>query len=325
MNPDRNFLDQFNIYFDKINHELSNSLQSDIPLIEDIGRHSLLAEGKRLRPLLFILSSKLCHYNRDDIYRFSTIFEYIHVASLLHDDVLDNADTRRKRASANRLWGNSAAVLVGDFFSAMSTLIALRSNKIEFLEIISRASSRMVEGQVLELAHTHDWSISKSEYMKIISSKTAALMAAACECGAVISGADSEAVRCLGEFGFNLGIAFQLIDDLLDYTSSEEAFGKPVGKDLREGKITLPLIYTLLSLKEEEVERLSELFKNENAKEEDHTYVINMVRSNGVVDRIRSEAEEYVDRAADSLNFFPGSSIRDELKALNDYMVKRHY
>ena len=259
------FLDHFSPHLRKIDDVLNQSLGTRIPVVLDIVRYSLLGAGKRIRPLLFVLSSHLCGYQGGDVYRLSTLFEYVHAASLLHDDVLDNADLRRSKPSVRQVWGNSAAVLGGDFLYSAASAVAVECRNLELIRLLSDVLKRMVEGQFLELEHTHNWEITKAEYMEIIKAKTAALMGAACSSGAMVAGADEKTVQHLGDFGSNLGIAFQLVDDLLDYTSSEEVFGKPVGKDLKEGKITLPLVYFLSELEKGEVERLSELFKSQKA------------------------------------------------------------
>ena len=325
MNSDRNFLNKFNHQFEKINDELGKSLISKVPLIREIARHSLLGEGKRLRPLLFVLSSRLCGYDEEDVYELSTIFEYIHTASLLHDDVLDNAELRRKKPSANHLWGTSAAVLSGDYFYSKSSALAVNCTNMQFLKMLTDTTVRMTEGQVLELGQTDNWHINKDDYMEIIISKTAVLISATCACGAITAGADKGTVDHLKDFGMNLGIAFQMMDDILDYTSCEEEFGKPVGKDLREGKITLPLIYTLSSLEKDEVERLQGLFKSQKAKDRDYSTLIDMVRSNGALDRIHSEAKGYVGKAASALKVIPDSPVKEDLMAINAYLIKRHF
>jgi octaprenyl-diphosphate synthase len=267
----------------------------------------------------------LCGYRGKDAYRFSTIFEYIHTASLLHDDVIDNGHIRRKKPSVNHVWGNSAAVLSGDFLYSKSFSLAVACKNLEFLKVLTDTTTKMAEGQVLELVHTHNWNITKDEYMDIIISKTAVLISAACACGAIISRAEKRTVDQLAQFGFNCGVAFQLMDDLLDYTSSQNAFGKPVGKDLKEGKITLPLIYTLPSIEGTEIQRLEDLFRNQKADDEDYRKLINLVRNNGVVDKIRSEAQVYVEKAARFLDPFPTSSVKGNLIDLNDYIVKRSF
>jgi len=318
-------LDQFNHHFERINDELGRNLNSYIALIKDIGQHSLLGEGKRLRPLLYVLSCKLCGYKGRDVYRFSTIFEYVHTASLLHDDVLDNAEMRRKKPTARNIWGNSAAVLGGDFLYSRAAAIALDLNNIQLSKVLNDTLARMVEGQFMELENTHNWYIKKDEYLDIISAKTAVLMSAACRCGAIIAGAEKRAVDHLSEFGLNLGIAFQLIDDILDYTSCEEDFGKPVGKDLREGKITLPLIYTLSDLERAEIDRLKYLFGNHRADDDDYKKLITKVRNSGIIERIRSDAKGYVDKAFSFLDFFHRSPIKENLVAFGEYMIKRSF
>ena len=318
-------LDNFKDHFAKINEELDRGLSSRVSLIEDIGNHTLLGQGKRLRPLLFILACRLCNYHGEDAYRISTTFEYIHASSLLHDDVLDNADTRRKKPSANHLWGNHAAVLEGDFLYSKASTIAVETNSLSFLRRIADTTMQMTEGQILELTHTNDWNTGKEEYIEVITAKTAILMSAACACGAVFSQAGEEVEKSLERFGLKVGIAFQLMDDLLDYTSSEEMFGKPVGKDLKEGKVTLPLIYTLLKLKESERKRFAELFKSHRATEQDYRNLTGLVRSNGALDQIRDEAQAYVNEAATCLKSFPDSPVKKNLLELNQYIIDREY
>ncbi|MDB9823196.1 polyprenyl synthetase family protein [Deltaproteobacteria bacterium] len=325
MDSSRKFLNKFKKHFKKIDEELSRSFKSRVHMIEDIGRHSLLGEGKRLRPLLFVLSSRLCGYRGEDIYSLSTIFEYVHSASLLHDDVIDNAEMRRNKPSASNIWGNSAAVLTGDYLSSKAATIAISTNNIEFFKMMINAGVRMSEGQFLELVHTGNWNTSEEEYMEIIISKTAELMAAACACGAIIAGAGNEETENLRKFGLNLGITFQLVDDLLDYTLSEEEFGKPVGKDLREGKVTLPLIYTLSGMEEDDLRRFEQIFQDNRADEGEYEDLITLIRNSGNIEKVRSEARDYVDRAYGFLNKFPESSYKEDLIALNRYIAERNF
>ncbi|MBW2000173.1 MAG: polyprenyl synthetase family protein [Deltaproteobacteria bacterium] len=325
MNRDQVFLSKFKHIFDRINDELSTNLGSQVYLITDVGKHALLGEGKRLRPLLFVLSSHLCGYRRADVYRLSAIFEYTHAASLIHDDVLDNAELRRNKPSVRNLWGNLTAVLGGDYLYSKAAGLAIESGKLELLKLLNETTVQMVEGQFLELENTHNWELSREKYMEIIISKTAALMAAACAGGAIVADADRRSFDQLSHFGRNLGIAFQLLDDILDYTSREEDFGKPVGKDLREGKITLPLIYTLQGLEEDEKEGLKRLFRDNRAGEEDYRELIMRVRNNGVIEKIRSEVRELIETNEKYLEAFPESQIKEHLLELNNYMVERHY
>jgi len=323
MDTDDTVLNRYKDHFHTINEELDRVLSSRVPLIKDIGSHSLLGHGKRLRPLFFVLSSQLCNYQGKDTYHLSTIFEYIHTASLLHDDVLDNAETRRRKPSANQVWGNQAAVLEGDFLNSKASSIAVDAGNLPFLKRIVETITRMVEGQILELTLAHNWDLSKEQYLEVIIAKTAVLMSAACACGAIIAGAEKWAVESLSQFGLNLGVAFQLIDDLLDYTSSEKVFGKPVGKDLREGKITLPLIYAVEKMESSGKRRLEALFKSHRAAEKDYQGVIRLVKSNENIDRVLADAKAYVDKAAKCLSPFPESPVKESLLELNQYIIQR--
>jgi octaprenyl-diphosphate synthase len=322
MNTENGFLSKYKSQFKRINEELNKVLDSRVTLLEDIGKHSLVGQGKRIRPLFFLLSCNLCNYQGEDLYRLSTIFECIHTASLLHDDVLDNADVRRNRPSANHIWGNASAVLEGDFLVSKSLSIAVSSNNFKLVKRLIAPAIQMVEGQVMEIRHTNDLNTSKEDYMKIIRSKTGVLISAACACGAIISGSEVETEDALAKFGMNAGIAFQLRDDLLDYTSSREVFGKPVGKDLQEGKITLPLIYAIDKMDVSERERLEGIIKHSGTK---CTELIDLVRNNGVLDRIREEAQSFVDKAAKCLAYFPDSTAKRNLLELNQFIVEREY
>jgi octaprenyl-diphosphate synthase len=242
---------------------------------------------------------------------------------LLHDDVLDNADLRRSKPSVRQVWGNPLAVLGGDFLYSAASAIAVECQNLDLIRLLSEVLKLMVEGQFLELEHAHDWTISKAEYIEIITAKTAALMAAACRSGAMVAGVDEGTTKHLSEFGMNLGIAFQLMDDLLDYTSSKEVFGKPVGKDLREGKITLPLVYFASELEKSEVDRLAELFKTQKATDRDYEDLINRVRTHAAIERVRSEASEYMVKAQRVLDLFPDSKIKTGLAELGAYVLTR--
>ena len=325
MGRDKKFIDRFNSHFNEIETELEKSFRSEEPLIEDICRHSLLGEGKRLRPLLFILSALLCSYKKEDLYHLSTIFEYIHGASLLHDDVIDNADTRRKKPSACNLWGNTAAVLTGDFMFSMAFNVAIESGNIDILSIVNKTAVKMTEGQVKELVCTRKWNTTEEEYFNIITLKTAELLSVSCEAGAVVAGADKKTAEDLRKFGLNMGIAFQIVDDLLDYSSSKAEFGKPVGKDFREGKVTLPLIYAIPGMEEKESKRFESLLINGSDKEEDYDELISIVRESGNMEKAKARAQEYVEKAATYLQNYPLSANRDNLLLLNEYMLDRLY
>ncbi|RLB31826.1 MAG: octaprenyl diphosphate synthase [Deltaproteobacteria bacterium] len=318
-------LDQFSPHFHRINEELSKVFDTHVPLIEEVGSYSLLGGGKRLRPLFFVLSCELCDYRDSDRYLLATIFECIHAASLLHDDVIDNASIRRGKTAANKVWSDPVAVLVGDFLFSKSSRIAAEKTHAEFLRVLAETATMMSEGQILEYINTHNWNMTRKQYVEIIASKTAALMSAACSCGAIVAGASQADIQSLRDFGRNMGIAFQIVDDIFDYTSTVERTGKSMGKDLREGKITLPLIYTLDYVLREERERLEVLFKNGNASEEDYTRIAELVRNNGAIGRCRSDAKEYADLAEQCLSPFPNSSKKESLLKLNQFIVNRNH
>ncbi len=315
----------FETHFEQINRELNKVFHSRVPLAREIGTYALLGEGKRLRPLIFVLSCQLCGYQGEDLYPLSTVFEYIHTSSLLHDDVLDNAEIRRRKPSSNQIWGNQAAVLEGDFLFSKALSIAVSANSIPFISSLTEATMHMSEGQILELVHTNDLETGRDSYIQIITAKTAVLISAACGCGAIVSGSSPDIEAALVRFGRSVGIAFQLVDDLLDYTSSEEVFGKPVGKDLLEGKITLPLIYTLAQLEKDEKKRFAEFFENRKTDNAAYEALLDRVRGGGVLEKIRKEAQGYVVDAASCLKPFPDSTVKTNLLSLIQYIIHRTY
>ena len=323
MNANDTKLNRFRPYLEKIDRELDQAVKKSIFNLEDLCRYSLLGEGKRLRPLLFVLSAQLCGYQKEDLYRLSILFELIHTGSLLHDDVLDNAELRRKKPAARNVWGNPAAVLGGDYFYALATTLATESNNWNFLARLNHASTQMVEGQFLELAQTNNWQISKEQYFDIIRFKTAELISAACACGALVAGAEDPMVEHLNRFGLHFGMAFQMMDDLLDYISSEDVFGKPVGNDLKEGKVTLPLIYALEMIDRVEAERIENLFKNQPTDPEDYSAIIEIVKNKNIITKIQSEIRNYFTKSVQCLEPFPSGSVKEDLITLTNEMAQR--
>jgi octaprenyl-diphosphate synthase len=316
---------RFEADLEKINQALEEHLTSRVPQVEKIARYAVMGPGKRLRPLLFVLSARACGDTGKDLYALSAIFEIIHAASLLHDDVLDNAEIRRKKPSSARVWGNPAAVLGGDFLYSKAFGFTVAYGNRRVLDILTDTSIRMAEGQMLELVHTHDWNLPRDTYMEIITAKTAVLTSAACACGAAAAGAGEQEIDGLARFGLELGIAFQMIDDLLDYTGAEEVFGKPVGKDLREGKITLPLIRTLAAMEAEEVKGLKERFTAGEARDEEVDRLIRRVRAEPSLQEIRAEAEAIAARADRALDPLEDSPSRQDLIHLNHRLLARSF
>jgi octaprenyl-diphosphate synthase len=317
------FLSRIEQDSETVNRYLRENLTSHVNLVSEVASHILLSGGKRLRPLLFVLASRLCGYQEEKEHYFSTVFEYLHTATLLHDDVVDNAQLRRGRQTANVLWNNSAAVLVGDFLYSKSFSLAVEMGQLGILDVLSATTNRMAEGMVLELIHTYNLDITEQEYMEVIISKTAVLMAAACRIGGMLGSTTRQEQEALKNFGLDLGIAFQMIDDTLDYTLSREQFGKPVGKDVEEGKITLPLIHALDKATPLQKARLKEIVSQGCYRSENFPEVLTLVQECGGIESTLQKAQNYVDKAVASLDIFPDSEHKLLMLDLADFVVHR--
>ena len=261
--------------------------------------------GKRLRPLLMVLSSRLCGYKGKDDAPLAVVFEFVHAATLLHDDVVDHAEFRRSRPAANTIWGNPAVVLVGDFLYSKSIQIAVGYRDIRILKVLLDATTRMSEGEVLQLVNSDNLEISEDEYLEVITRKTAVLISAACQTGAIFGGGGTAEEKALKAYGHNLGIAFQLIDDTLDFTGEAEELGKPVGNDLQEGKATLPLIYALRNAKAAERLRLRQIFTSEHIPAKEIAEISNLVVRSGGIEYTNNRACAHSMRAKEALRIFP--------------------
>lgn len=229
----------------EVEKELLKIFDSDVFLIPAVGRHIMNSGGKRVRPLFLLLSADLCGYKGMNRCLLAAIIEAIHTASLLHDDVIDGAETRRGRTASHVLWGNQIVILVGDYLYSNALKLAVSQKNLKIMEALSEATTRMTEGEILQLHKTADHEITMEEYFKIISAKTGVLISAACKIGGILGGASSDEVSALANFGMKTGMAFQMVDDILDYTARQDELGKKLGKDLDEGKITAPLIQLL--------------------------------------------------------------------------------
>lgn len=323
MNAKTHLIEHLQDDIDKINFHLEENLKSHVPLISEINRHILIGGGKRLRALLFVLCARLCGYSGDQLFHFSSIFEYLHAATLLHDDVIDNADIRRGKSSANVVWGNSASVLVGDFLLAKSFALAVETQSLRFLDILSQTTTSMAEGMVSELIHSHNLEVTEEAYRDILINKTAILISAACQTGAILGKASEEEEQALAQYGLELGISFQMVDDLLDYVGTEKDFGKPVGNDFKEGKITLPLIYTLSRCSDKEKNRIREIARKTPFQEEDFKFLLTLVTEQGGLEYTRRMAAEAKNKAGNFIKVFPVSSTRQTLLDLADYVIER--
>ena len=301
----------------------SRHLGSEIDLIPKIGEHIILSGGKRLRPALLILTCKMLGENRKTSTLLAAVIEFIHTATLLHDDVVDEADMRRGLAAANTIWGNEASVLVGDFLFAMAFDMAVDQGSMATLKSISSATRRLAEGEILELMKTADISTSKADYIKIIDGKTAILMATACEVGAITAGADNHLQEKMKAFGHCLGIAFQMIDDILDYNSCEENLGKTIGIDLEEGKVTLPLIHTLEQAQPDERDKIKEIITSDYVSRQDFNFIHALMQKYKSLEHTTAEAEGYLKKAHAILNKLPDSEEKEALHFITDYVISR--
>uniref|UniRef100_C6E5H5 Octaprenyl diphosphate synthase n=1 Tax=Geobacter sp. (strain M21) TaxID=443144 RepID=C6E5H5_GEOSM len=303
--------------------QFKKDLQSDVPLIRKVGEYVLSSGGKRIRPALVLLASRLCGYDGNRSVPLASVVEFIHTATLLHDDVVDNANLRRGLASANTLWGNEASVLVGDFLFSKSFSLMVTDGDLRILKVLADATTIIAEGEVLQLVCTCDLDITVERYIEVVRSKTAILLSAACEVGAILGEADPEHRQALADYGMDLGIAFQLMDDTLDYTASEEQFGKSIGHDLEEGKITLPLIHTLRNCTEQERDLIASVVEKELLSDEDFAQVLELVQRYGGIEHTVASAAEHVVLCKRHLEKFPPSATREALAELAEYVVTR--
>ena len=307
----------------RIEEEINRLLDSDIPLISVVGRYITGSGGKRLRPLLMVLCSRLCGYKGTDDATLAVVFEFVHAATLLHDDVVDHAEFRRSCPAANTIWGNPAVVLVGDFLYSRSIQIAVGYKDVRILQVLLNATTRMSEGEVLQLINSDNLEINESEYLEVITRKTAVLISAACQTGAIFGGGGATEEKALKAYGQNLGVAFQLIDDTLDFTGEAEELGKPVGNDLQEGKATLPLIHALRNAKAAERLRLRQLFTSEDIPPEKVNEINDIVTRSGGIEYTTDQACAHSMRAKEALRIFPESPVKDILTDIADYVTCR--
>lgn len=307
----------------KVEDVIYQNLENKVNLIKEIGVHLFSSGGKRLRPILTILSCN--HYEiKDEIkYYLAAAVEYIHTATLLHDDVVDNSELRRGKETANIIWGNQASVLVGDYLFAKAFIMMVKSNNLKILELMSESTGLLAQGEIFELVKTGDLDITVNEYFEIIEEKTAILMAASTQIGPILANAPEEEIAKFRNYGKNIGIAFQLVDDALDYASTDNELGKKIGNDIKEGKVTLPLIIAMKNSSEKE--RLRELFYKDELTKKDIDEIRDIViKSNGIVETI-NEAKKYVNLAKNNLRDIRDSNYKDLFLKIADFIVTRRY
>ena len=307
----------------KLELSIDKLITTKIGFIREIVNYLIKSGGKRVRPILVMLSSKLCGYRGDKHIPYAAIIEFIHTATLLHDDVVDNARTRRGFSTVNTVWGNEPSVLVGDFLYSKSFELMSQEGNREIMKTISQATTALSEGEILEIIKTADISITEKEYFDIIGNKTAILFSAACEIGAILGNVKKEQRNALKNFGYELGIAFQLRDDILDYTSYDEVLGKHVGTDIKEGKVTLPLIHALKSAGEKERLSVARILKKNTVSQKDFERVRKLIEQYDGTAYTSAATEEFLQSAKKQLGIFPSSRYKNGLISLADYMLKR--
>ncbi len=307
----------------RVEAQFKQDLTSEVALIRKVGEYVLASGGKRLRPMLLLLAARLAGYRGDAHIGLASVVEFIHTATLLHDDVVDGAVLRRGNASANSVWGNEASVLVGDFLFAKSFSIMVRGGNLRVLQALADATTQMAEGEVLQLVGTCDLEMDEPRYLTVVENKTAILIAAACRVGGILGQIDREQEEALAAFGLELGIAFQLMDDALDYIADQDEFGKAKGHDLAEGKMTLPLIHAVQQCTGEERARVGEIIEGEELAAADLNFVVGLIDRYRGIDYTRSRAGELVESAKARLAIFAPCREREALLTLADYVVNR--
>ena len=307
----------------KVNQVIVNRMGSQVPLIPQLAGHIIAAGGKRLRPLLTLASARLCGYAGERHIDLAACVEFIHTATLLHDDVVDGSDLRRGNATANVLWGNQASVLVGDFLFSRSFQLMVEDGSLDVLRILANASAVIAEGEVMQLETANNTETTEDAYLEVISAKTAALFAAACRIGAVVADRPKAEETALDSYGKNLGIAFQLVDDTLDYSARQATLGKTIGDDFREGKVTLPVVLAFRRGDEDERGFWRRCSEDGVQEDGDLEKAQELMRRHHALSDTVERARHYGAMARDALGIFPESEVKAALVDIIDFCIER--
>lgn len=307
--------------FSRVNDLITQRLSSDVPLVEKIAQHIIESGGKRLRPLLVLLSSRAAGYREDDHLKLAVVIEFLHTATLLHDDVVDTSDMRRGRSTANANWGNAPSVLVGDFLYARAFEMMVELKSLPIMSILSHATSVIAQGEVMQLMNVKNPDLTEEQYMKVIHNKTAMLFEAASHTGALLANASDAQELALKNYGKHLGLAFQLVDDVLDYRGDAEAMGKNVGDDLAEGKTTLPLIHAMANSNEEDRQIIRRAIRKGGL--DDLPRVLKLVEASGALEYTMQRAKAEAANASDTLDALAASPHKEALEQLTHVAVAR--
>lgn len=310
-----------------VESHIQKHVDSGVPLINQVAVYILTSGGKRIRPLLLMISARLNGYDApgDQTVTLASAIEYIHAATLLHDDVLDDASLRRGKDPAHALWGNRATILVGDYLYTKAVCLAVQLGLLEVDSILAHACRIMAEGEALQLLHCGDLALTDENYLKIVECKTAALMSAACRLGGVISGAGWDEKEALGRFGRHLGIAYQVADDTLDYVADQGRLGKALGKDLSEGKITLPLLHLLRTASGDERRLVETVVREGQASQMQLREILDLMQTHGSTAYALDVARQHIAMAQQSLEVFDNGPHRQALSAVADFVVARDH
>lgn len=309
--------------FEAVNQLILKQLHSNVPLVENIGEYLIEAGGKRLRPLLVLLAARACGYQGSNHIDLAAIIEFIHTATLLHDDVVDTSDLRRGRPTANSKWGNAPSVLVGDFLYSRAFQMMVKLNSMEILAILADTTNTISEGEVQQLINAGNTSISREDYYTVIDKKTAQLFKAAAQVGAVIAGAPEKTCNALAQYGHHLGMAFQLADDALDYSGSAEELGKNIGDDLAEGKPTLPLIHTMATGTEEQAQLIRHAIEEKSLDNLDKVKAA--IDATDAIDATLEIARSHARRAEQAIDVLPKTKEKTVLIDLIRFSYNRHH
>jgi len=306
-----------------VNALIRTRLASDVVLVNQVAEHIVGGGGKRLRPLLHLVAARAAGYRGRDQIALAAVIEFIHTATLLHDDVVDESDLRRGRKTANAVWGNAASVLVGDFLYSRAFQMMVELDRMRVMRILADTTNRIAEGEVLQLLNIGNPDTDETAYLNVIERKTAVLFAAATRLGAVVAELPSEQEEALAKYGLDLGFAFQIADDVLDYVSDAGTLGKNVGDDLAEGKPTLPLIYAIERATPAQAETLRHALSSERLSS--LNAIVQAIRESGAIARVRMRAQSHADAAREALSALPPSRHREALDALAVYAVERDH
>ncbi|CAK7192119.1 Octaprenyl diphosphate synthase [Commensalibacter sp. Nvir] len=328
--PLKKLSDYLALDMDLCNRVITDRMQSSVELVSKLASHLIVAGGKRLRPLLTLAAARLCGYDPEkDVsprhVRLAACIEFLHTATLLHDDVVDESELRRGSASANVAFGNSASVLVGDFLFSRAFQIMTEDGSLDVMRIISQASATIAEGEILQMTTQNDLSTSIARYYEVIHGKTAALFAASCRVGAVVAERPSREELALECYGLNLGMAFQLVDDALDYSANQKQLGKTVGDDFREGKITYPILVAYAQATEKEKAFWQRVIEQEEQNKEDLASALELIHHYKALEATLNEAKKFALKACQALECFPTSTLKSLLEEIANYTVYRHF